>query len=181
MKTRLNEDWLAVCLGLFFFGLSLGPLFGADLLGWAVTTSVWPDIGKALAPASKAYAGLSGPMSLLATFAFLAAVLTAGPAALGHDVARFLRGFAAVFGIAYLSWIFGSWAYIAATPDKRAAFGIGWSLNLTNEAGFIVALLAGLAVGNFFPAVAKWMKEAIRPELYVKTAIVILGGFLGIT
>src|SRR5262245_6196955 len=26
MKTRFNEDWLAVVLGLFFFGLSLGPL-----------------------------------------------------------------------------------------------------------------------------------------------------------
>ncbi len=181
MKTRLNEDWLAVCLGLFFFGLSLGPLFGADLLGWAVTTSVWTDIGKALAPASKAYAGLSGPMSLLATFAFLAAVLTAGAAALGHNVARFLRGFVAVFGIAYLSWILGSWARIAATPDKRAAFGIGWSMNLTNEAGFIVALLAGLFIGNLLPGVAERLKEAIRPELYIKVAIVILGGFLGVT
>jgi uncharacterized membrane protein YadS len=31
------------------------------------------------------------------------------------------------------------------------------------------------------PAFAEWMKEAVRPELYVKTAIVILGGFLGVT
>ena len=57
---------------------------------------------------------------------------------------------------------------------------IPWSLNLTNESGFIIALLAGLIVGNFLPGVAKSMKEAIRPELYIKTAIVILGGFLGI-
>ena len=27
-------------------------------------------------------------------------------------------------------------------------------MNLTNEAGFIVALLVGLAVGNFFPSLA---------------------------
>lgn len=181
MKTRLNEDWLAVLLGLFFFGLSLGPLFGADLLGWAVTTSVWTDISKALAPASKTYAGLPGPISLLATFTFLGAVLTAGTAALGHHPARFVRGFAAVFGIAYLSWIIGSWAYIAATPDRRAGFGIGWSLNLTNEAGFIVALIAGLLIGNLLPGVADRLKEAIRPELYIKIAIVILGGFLGVT
>src|SRR4051794_9341674 len=165
MKSRFNEDWLAVCLGLFFFGLSLGPLFGADLLGWAITTSVWTDLGKALAPASKAWR-ISGPAALAATFLFLAAVLTAGAAALGHNAARFARGFAAVFGVAYLSWIVGSWAYIAATPDKRAGFGIGWSLNLTNEAGFIVALVAGLAIGNLLPGAVDKVKEAIRPELY---------------
>jgi uncharacterized membrane protein YadS len=86
-----------------------------------------------------------------------------------------------MFLLAYLSWIIGSWAYIAATPDKRGSFGISWSLNLTNEAGFIVALLAGLVVGNFFPRAAALMQPAIRPELYVKTAIVLLGGFLGVT
>src|SRR5689334_18175286 len=170
-KSRLNEDWLAVLLGLFFLGLSLGPLFGADLLGWAVTTSVWTSIGKALAPASKAYAGLSGAASLALTFVFLAAVLTAGAAALRFNTARFVRGLVVVFGVAYLSWIVGSWAYIAATPDKRSGFGIGWSLNLTNEAGYIVALLAGLAIGNLLPGLANWMKDAIRPELYIKIAI----------
>jgi uncharacterized membrane protein YadS len=59
-------------------------------------------------------------------------------------------------------------------------FGIGWSLKLTNEGGFVVALIAGLVVGNFFPGFAAWMKEAVRPELYIKAAIVLLGGFLGI-
>jgi uncharacterized membrane protein YadS len=181
MKGRLNEDWLAVLLGLFFFGLSLGPLFGADLLGWAVTTSVWTSVGKALAPASKVYAGMSGAGALALTFVFVAAVLTAGAAALGYSAGRFLRGVAVIFALSYLSWIAGSWAYIAATPDKRAGFGIGWSLNLTNEAGYIVALLVGLAIGNFMPGLANWMKEAIRPELYIKIAIVILGGFLGVT
>jgi uncharacterized membrane protein YadS len=180
-KRRLNEDWLAVLLGLFFFGLSLGPLFGADLLGWAVTTSVWTSIGKALAPASKAYTGVSGAGALALTFVFLAAVLTTGAAALGHSAGRFLRGLVVVFGAAYLAWMAGSWAYIAATPDKRAGFGIGWSLNLTNEAGYIVALIAGLVIGNFAPGLVEWMKDAIRPELYIKIAIVILGGFLGVT
>src|SRR5204862_3281580 len=59
-------------------------------------------------------------------------------------------------------------------------FGISWSLRLTNEGGFILALVAGLIIGNFFPGFAAWMKEAVRPELYIKTAIVLLGGFLGI-
>src|SRR4030095_4796637 len=30
------------------------------------------------------------------------------------------------------------------------------------------------------PALADWMKEAIRPELYIKTAIVLLGAALGV-
>ena len=101
--------------------------------------------------------------------------------ALGLKPARFAKGFTIVFAIAYTSWIAGSCAYIAATPDKRAAFHIGWSLNLTNEAGYVVALLAGLFFGNLLPAAAARLQEAIRPELYIKIAIVILGGFLGIT
>jgi len=179
--SRLNEDWLAVYIGLFLFALALAMLSGVDLLGWAVTTSVWTSLSAALGTASKTYAGLPGLLSLLATYAFLLAIMTFGAAALKADLRRFMKGFTAVFAISYLCWIVGSWAYIAATSDKRTALGIGWSLNLTNEAGFIVALLAGLLVGNFFPSAVAAMKEAIRPELYVKTAIVILGGFLGVT
>jgi uncharacterized membrane protein YadS len=180
MKPKLNEDWLAVCLGLFLFLLSLATFFGKDALGWAVTTAVWTNPWKALAPASKTYP-LSGLVSLLATYVFLLIIMTIGARALRLNLVRFVKGFTAVFCAAYLSWFLGSWAYIASTPDKRAAFHIGWSMNLTNEAGYIVALIAGLLVGNLFPVMAARMKEAIRPELYIKTAIIILGGFLGIT
>jgi uncharacterized membrane protein YadS len=181
MTRILNEDWLAVVLGLFIFALSLANLAGADIFGWAVTTTIWTSPLAALAPASRAYAGLPALGSLLLTFLFLLVLLSAGARSLGVNVARFAKAFTLVFWTSYVAWIIGSWAYIAATPDKRAAYGITWSLNLTNEAGFIVALLAGLAVGNFLPRAATAMKEAIRPELYVKTAIVILGGFLGVT
>src|SRR5262249_49577602 len=68
----------------------------------------------------------------------------------------------------------------AQTPDKRAAMGITWSLGLTGEAGFIVALLVGLLVGNFMPGLAAWLKEAARPEWFIKTAVVILGASLGV-
>ncbi len=176
----LSEDWLAVCIGLGVFILSLGLLFGADILGWVVTTAVWTAPAKALNPASKAYKALPGLASLFCTYIFLLAILLAGAKALRANLKSFAKGFTGVFFISYVCWFIGSWAYIAATPDKRAALKIPWSLNLTNESGFIFALLAGLIVGNFLPGVAKSMKEAIRPELYIKTAIVILGGFLGI-
>jgi len=106
--------------------------------------------------------------------------MAVGTKLLRADVFQFAKAFTLVFFTSYVSWILGSWAHIAATPDKLKAFGIGWSLNLTPEAGFIVALILGLVVGNFLPFVAGRMKDALRPELYVKTAIVILGGFLGV-
>ena len=180
--TTWTEDWLAVVIGLLLFVLSLGVIGGADILGWVVTTSVWTDLSKALAPASKGYAQLGGIGALLATYAALLVIMTAGAAALRLDVKRFALGFTVAFALSYLCWIVGSQANLAVTtPADLSKFGIGWSLKLTNEGGYIVALLAGLFIGNFVPRLAVWMKEAIRPEWYIKTAIVILGGFLGIT
>jgi uncharacterized membrane protein YadS len=177
----LSEDWLAVWIGLGVFVLALGVLAGVDALGWVVTTAVWNDASKALAPLSKTYAGIGGLGALVATFLALVVVLSAAAVALGADLKRFALGFTAVFWISYLSWIAGSWAHFAVTtPADMQKFGIGWSLKLTNEGGFIVALLVGLAIGNFLPGFAAWMKEAVRPEWYIKTAIVILGGFLGL-
>ena len=53
-------------------------------------------------------------------------------------------------------------------------------MKLTGEAGFVVALIVGLIIGNFFTGFADTLKEAIRPELYIKTAIVIMGAGLGV-
>lgn len=177
----ISEDWLSVWIGLLVFVLALGILVGVDVLGWAITAAVWTDLSKALAPVSKAYAGWGGVGALIATYVFLLVVMTGGAVALKSDWKRFALGFTAVFWISYICWIIGSWANIAVTtaPDMQK-FGITWSLRLTPEAGFIVALIVGLIIGNFFPGFAEWMKEAIRPEWYIKTAIVILGGFLGV-
>lgn len=177
----ISEDWLSVWIGLLVFALALGVLVGADTLGWVVTTGVWTDISKALAPASKTYAGIGGVGALIATYLALLVVMTAGAVALKADIKRFALGFTLVFWISYLCWIAGSYANFAVTtPADMQKFGISWSLKLTSEGGFIVALIVGLVVGNFLPGFADWMKEAIRPEWYIKTAIVILGGFLGI-
>lgn len=182
MKLRLTEDWLAVWLGLVIFALSLGALFRVDLLGWAVTTSAWTNPFGALAPFARATYGLmGGAFSWLATFAFLAVLLTAGAATLGLRPGGFLVSFNAVFCLAYLAWFLGSEAHVAVTSNQRAAYHINWSLNLTNEAGYIVALLLGLLIGNAAPRAVDRMKDAVRPDLYIKIAIVILGGSLGVT
>jgi len=177
----VSEDWLSVWIGLFIFVLSLGVLVGADVLGWGVATAVWTDLGKALVPVSKAYAGLGGIGALVLTYLFLLVVMTIGATALRASVGKFVAGFTFVFWASYICWIVGSWAYLAATADRLGAYKISWSLSLTAEAGFLVALVAGLIVGNLFPGLVEATREAIRPEWYIKTAIVILGGFLGVT
>jgi uncharacterized membrane protein YadS len=170
-----SEDWWSVWVGLLVFLLSLGVLGGADLLGWGVVTKEWVDVGKALAPASKTYAALPPWVCLLLTYLFLLAVLTAGAAVMRFHVRRFALSFTVVFWLSYLCLLLGNWAYIATTPDKQGTFGISWSLGLTGEAGYVIALLAGLFVGNFLPRAAAWLKEGARAEWFVKTAIVLLG------
>ena len=175
-------DWLSVVIGLVIFVLALAVLANVDLIGWVVTTSVWSNLGQALGTASKTYAGLGGVGALLATYAALLAVLSAAAVALNADVKKFALAFTAVFWIAYASWVVGSYANFAAvTPAELQKFGIGWSLRLTNEGGFIFALIAGLIIANVFPRFAETIKEAVRPELYIKIAIVILGGFFAVT
>jgi uncharacterized membrane protein YadS len=104
------------------------------------------------------------------------------PPPLGEDVRRFALAFTVVFVIAYASWFVGSWARLAAvTPADQAKYGLSWSLKLTSEGGFIVALFSGLVIANVFPGFAEWLRAAIRPELYIKIAIVILGAFIAVT
>jgi uncharacterized membrane protein YadS len=117
---------------------------------------------------------------LLLTYLFLLAILLLGARALNLHLSRFALAFTVVFWASFLCWLVGHNAFIAATPDKREAFGISQSLGLTGEAGYIVALAAGLVIGNFFPRVASWLTEAARSEWFIKTAIVILGASLGI-
>ena len=179
---RISEDWLSVIIGLVIFVLALAVLANVDLIGWAVTTTVWSNLGQALGTASKTYAPLGGAGALLATYVALLVVLSAAAAASKFDVKKFALAFTAVFWIAYASWVVGCYANFAAvTPAELQRFGISWSLRLTNEGGFIFALLAGLIIANVFPRFAETIKEAVRPELYIKIAIVILGGFFAVT
>jgi len=180
--THISEDWLAVILGIAIFVLGLAALIHVDLIGWVVNTSVWSSISQALGPASKNYTSLGGMGALIATYAALTVVLSAGVAALGGNVRKFALAFTAVFWIAYGSWIAGNYANFAAvTPADQQKFGVSWSLRLTNEGAYIFALLAGLAIANFLPRFAEAIGEAVRPELYIKVAIVILGGFFAVT
>jgi uncharacterized membrane protein YadS len=124
--------------------------------------------------------GMSSIMSVTLTYLFALAIMTLGAVALGANVPKFMVGFTLAFWLSYLCWFMGHFAYIAATKDQAAKFGIPWAMSMSGEFGFILALILGLIIGNFFPGLANTMKEAARPELYIKTGIVIMGAGLGI-
>ena len=112
----ISEDWLSVIIGLFIFVLALAALANVDLIGWAVTTSVWGNLGEALGTASKSYAPLGGAGALVATYAALLAVLSAAAVALKADVKKFALAFTAVFAIATPV---GSWGAMPISPRSR--------------------------------------------------------------
>jgi hypothetical protein len=120
----ITEDWLSVWIGLGIFAFALAWLWGVDLPGWVVSTSVWIDPGQALGSFSKAFAQLGGPGALAVTYLALLAVLTAGATVLNLDAPRFAIAFTIVFALADASWIIGSLAYVAAvTPAGQQKFG----------------------------------------------------------
>ena len=80
LAPRISEDWLSLIIGLLVFALALVSLAGLDLLGWAVTTSVWIDPGPALGTVSKSYGSLGGAGALVATYLALLVVLGAAAA-----------------------------------------------------------------------------------------------------
>ena len=180
-KKGISEDWLSLWMGLFIFVLGLGMFVGMDLLGWGIKLNIWTDLNKSLSSVSGTLKGMPGFTSLFLTYLFMLFLTMIGAVAMGVNAGRFILGFTLIFWISFGCFLLGHYAHFAAnTPEQLKSFGITWSLKLTGEGGFIVALLAGLLVGNFFPGAAKVMQDATRPELYIKTAIVILGALLGV-
>lgn len=175
-----SEDWWAVWLGGLAFLLGLGQLLGWDLLGWVVKSNVWVSLTKALEPQSKAYGFMPGWVSLIVTYLFFLVTSSIGATFMGWNLKKFIGGFTVIFVLAYGSWLLGSYAHIAATKNTLGNLNINWSLGLTPEAGFIIALIVGLLIGNFWTGLARYLEEAAKPELYIKTGIVILGATLGI-
>ena len=174
-----SEDWWAVWLGLFVFLLSMGPVFGVEMLGWVVKFNVWIDSSTALAPVSKTSQSLPGIYSALLTYLFLLGITTVGAVAMGSKAKKYIIGFSIIYWITCICMILGTNGYIAATPDKLKSLKIPWSLSL-GDMGFVIAMLVGLVIGNFFQGFAKFLEEAAKPEWFIKTGIVILGAAIGI-
>ncbi|MDR3088207.1 MAG: YeiH family protein [Desulfobulbaceae bacterium] len=182
-KGAFTEDKVALLIGSFIFLLALFKFYEIDLLGWVVKTGMWVDnpLG-AWKPAAKGMA-LAGWQSALVTWVALTAALSFGIKLLGGNVGKFATSFTIVFFIAFICYMLGANAYIAANSTQigpETKYPIAWSMGLSTEAGLIIALVAGILISNFAPGFADSLRDACRPELFVKIAIVIMGAELGV-
>jgi uncharacterized membrane protein YadS len=178
-KAGFNEDKVALLIGCFIFVLGLGKMIGLDPLGWVLKMGMWVDNPiDSWRSATKGM--LPGWGALVASYVFITALLAIGVKTMKGNVGKFIYGFTIIFFIAIACYTVGANAYVAANPTQLSKMGITWSLGLSTEAGLIVALLMGIAIGNFAPGFAESLHDACRPELFVKIAIVILGAELGV-
>jgi uncharacterized membrane protein YadS len=148
--------------------------------GKTSTIAVSEDVSKLKPGDTFQKAGVSGFMSVIYTFLFLLVIMTPAALALRANLWRFWIGLSLIFWISCICYYIGHYAYIAATNVELPKYKIPWALSLSGEFGFIIALIVGLIIGNFFQGFAGLMKDAARPELYIKTAIVIMGSALGL-
>lgn len=157
-----KEDWWAVWIGLAIFALSLPSYLGIFPLGWIPTAKPWSDIGQALA--TKA---VNPWIGLVASFFFLAILLTPALKFNGVKPRDWFKGFFVIFFTAWTIWILSNYAPLVKVAGSA-------------EVGFIVALLVGMVVTNV-TQLPSWLKDSARGELFIKTAIVLLGAKILLT
>jgi hypothetical protein len=174
-----TEDWWAVWIGLFFVLLGLiAAATGVDSTGWIIKFSKWVDITKSFRASHK---GLVSPAtSLFLSYIIFTFATCLGAKFMRWNVKKYFVAWSIIFWLTVLFYIVGQNAYIAATSLERGKYGIEWSLSL-GGAYYIIALFAGLFIGNLTPKRFRtFMKEAAKPEWFIKVAIVCLGTKLGL-
>lgn len=172
----MSDDWHSLWVGLFVFLLSLSVIVNFDLLGWGIKIFTWTNLGQAFSIVSKTFQWISPRVSILLTYCFMLVIPSIGNLLTGGRLKKFIPTFSIVFILSFICWVLGNQANIATTTlAEMSKFGVDWSLKLTGEAGYIIALILGLLISNFIPKFAEYLKPVVTPELYVKTAIVIMG------
>jgi len=189
-----TEDWWAVWLGLTFFALGLLSMTGVDLVGWVAYPRMWvmnlPDgavvkkistIDKSFHAYGAAYKGLGIFGSIFVTYIVFTIATVVGAYFQKWEVKRFFIGWTVIFFLTYLVWFIGHNAFFAASivDLKKGHFPDMVTLSLGGGASFILALLVGLIIGNFFKPLANYLSVAAKPEWFIKTAIVFLGVKVG--
>ena len=197
-----TEDWWAVWLGVGFFALALLTLVGVDLVGWIAYPKIWmfslPEGAEAnkVVPFTDAFYALGGKYSLTSkefykglgpigsiflTYVILTVATTIGAYFMKWNLKKYIAGWTFIFFMTYLVWFIGHHAFFAATKVDLAKSKISnmFTLSLGGGASFILALIVGLIIGNFFKGFANFLSEAAKPEWFIKTAIVYLGVKVG--
>ena len=188
-----NEDWWAAWLGLFFFGLGLLSIWGIDAVGWIVKPKTWEFTNlvqdfswhKLLKTSSKNYHNLHPFIALLITYVVFVFLTSIGAYYQKLNVKRYFKGFTIIFFLTWFAWIVGHEAHLSAInamvkgKNYYQMFHLSWGLQLGGGASYILALIIGLIIGNFMSGFSSKLKEAAKPEWFIKTGIVLLGIKLG--
>jgi uncharacterized membrane protein YadS len=188
-----TEDWWAVWLGLGLYAASLLALGGLDAVGWMARprTWEWTDVAgqfawsKLLAASGSAYSQWHPLGAWLVTYLVFTGLFCIGAYCMRLNVTRFALGFTALFAVTWLCWIAGNEMHLTqvdAAVDGRNPYrerNLSWGLQLGEGAPYLLALIAGLAIGNLAKGFAARLREAAKPEWFIKAAIVFLGVNLG--
>jgi len=172
-----SDDWCALVLGLLITGMALPTLANPALQpwGWASSIQEWVNPGQALKTVDTK-STVSPLLSLAGTLGFLLAALVAIDWTRGNPIWKNLPRHATVLLLGYGCFLLGHHGILATTDAKKLkSFGLDWSMGLTGEAGYLLALLAGLLLGNLLPDVGRWLRKSASTELFIKTAIVLVG------
>ena len=173
----LTDDLFALGLGLFIALVALPTLFspGIQPWGWASSIQEWVSPAQAIKTVD-AKSSLSAGMSLAATLVFLLAALMFIDLVRGKAILPNMSRHAVVLALGYGCFVLGHHGILATTnASKLKSFGLSWSMGLTGEAGYLLALMAGLLLGNLLPGVGRWLRQGASTELFIKTAIVLVG------
>jgi len=141
-----SEDWWAVWLG--FFVMLLGI---AGVVAKVPSVGGWTVIAKAVSPGLLVSYGLVG----------LGLLVISLPVVWGRGDS--LRKYVGAFPVVFLL------AVVALFIAKYDLIGKQWGLEYA-----LWALLLGLVISNTIGTPA-WLKPAVRPELYIKLGLVLLG------
>jgi len=188
-----TEDWWSLWIGLAIFAASLLSLAGIDLVGWMVRPRPWEwtDVAggfafsKLFGAAGATYSAWHPLVAWITTYVVFTALFAVGAHFQKLDVRRFVLGFTVLFVVTWAAWIAGNELHLTmvdATIDGRNRYrdaALAWGLQLGEGAPYLLALFAGLAIGNLAKGFALRLAEAAKPEWYIKTAIVFLGVNLG--
>ncbi len=189
-----TEDWWSAWLGLFFFGLGLLTIWGLDVVGWIAKPKTWEltnllqdfSWSKLLKVSSKTFHHWHPLLSLFVTYIVFVSTTTLGAYYQKLNVKKFFTGFTIIFFLTWFAWIVGHEAHLSAVNavvknhNYYKEYNLNWGLQLGGGASYMLALVIGLLIGNFFKGFANKIKEAAKPEWFIKTGIVLLGIKLGI-
>lgn len=177
-----TEDWWAVWLGLIMLLAGLTSIWGWDLVGWMAKTKTWVwgefSWANVIKPAN--YQDWHPLLSLFMTYLVFTVLTCIGAFAMKLNVKKFFLGWSIIFIITWAVWIIGHEAHLKATTNEFEKYGITWGLSLGGGASYLLALIVGLIIGNFFKGFAGFLMEAAKPEWFIKTAIVYLGIKIGL-